>query len=126
MAVLDIRDRDDVVVVYFSQARILDEVVIREIGEEFRDLTLQASTDRKLLVNFGRVEFMSSSMIGQIMRLHKMCQQDKVKLKLCNISPKILEVFKIMRLDKILDIRDDEDAAMEAFGGAKRSWFGRS
>ena len=125
MPMLDIRDRNDVVVASFSQGRILDEMVIREIGEEFRDLTLQASSDHKLLLNFSRVEFMSSSMIGQIMRLHKQCQQDKVKLKLCNISPKILEVFKIMRLDKILDIRADEDAALEAFGSTKRSWFGR-
>ena len=36
-----------------------------------------------------------------------------------------LEVFKITRLDKLLDIRKTEADAMTAFGPPKKSWSGK-
>ena len=125
MALLDIQEKNDVVVVNFKQVKILDEATIRQIGEEFKNLTIEAAADRKLLLNFERVEFMSSSMIGQIIRLNKQCRNDKVRLKLCGISPGIMEVFNLMRLHKVLEIHQDEEEALEAFGPTRKGWFGR-
>ncbi len=62
-------------------------------------------------------------MIGQIVQLHKQCKNDKVKLKLCNISPDIKEVFRITGLTKLLEIYDDGAAALAAFGPPRRGWF---
>ncbi len=123
MSVIDICDKGDVVVVTFQHARILDETIIRQIGEEFKNLTLAAAADRKLLLNFERVGFMSSSMIGQIMLLNRHCKNDKIKLKLCNISPNIMEIFTLMRLNKVLEIHKSEDEALEAFGPKRRRFF---
>ncbi len=117
-----IRDKDDVVVVSFNQAKILDEPSVRQIGQEFQNLSLQAAASRKLLLDFSRVEFMSSAMIGQIMKLHKQCKQDKIRLKLCNIRPNIVEVFKITGLTKVLEIYPDGAKAIEAFGPPALGW----
>ena len=125
MAMLEIRDREDVVVVSFTHAKILDERVIHQIGQEFGKLTTEAAADRKLLLNFANVEFMASAMLGQIIRLSKQCKQDKVRLKLCNISPNIMEVFVITNLTKILEIHKTEEEAIEAFGPPKRRWLGK-
>ena len=73
-------------------------------------------------MNLEKIEFMASAMIGQIMLLHKQCKKDKIDLKLCSISPNIMEVFKITTLDKILDIQDNELKAIQAFGEPRRSW----
>lgn len=126
MSMLDIRDKNDVVVVSFRQVKILDEGTIREISEEFGKLTLEASADRKLLLNFQKVEFMSSSMIGLIIRLSKQCKNDKIQLRLCSISANIMEVFELMRLNKVLNLHKTESEALEAFGPTRRGWFGRS
>jgi anti-sigma B factor antagonist len=126
MPQLTITDRDDVVVVSFLESKILDEGVIRQIGEEFKKLTTESAAERKLLLKFTGVSFMSSSMIGQVMRLVKQCKADKVALKLCEIAPPIMEVFTITRLDKILDIHKTEGEAIKAFGPPRKSWFGRS
>ncbi len=119
---LSIRDKDDIVIVSFNQVKILDPAAIRQIGDELKNLTLQAAAGRKLLLDFSRVEFMSSAMIGEIMRLHKQCKQDKVKLKLCCISPNILEVFQITGLTKLLEIHPDGVKAIEAFGPPALGW----
>ncbi|MEZ6069421.1 MAG: STAS domain-containing protein [Pirellulales bacterium] len=118
---LKLVDRDDVVTVYFAAASILDESVIQQIGKEFTGVALEAAGERKLLLNFQGVKFMSSAMIGKIVRLHKQCKNDKITLKLCAIAPELLEVFTITRLDKILDIYDSEDKALASF--KKRGFF---
>lgn len=122
---LKIEDRGEVVLVSFAQSRILDEQAIRAIGKEFESLTTEAAADRKLLLSFSNVDYMSSAMIGQIMLLHKKCKADGIKLKLCNICPQVMEIFNITRLNKVLDIQKDEATALAAFSGAapKKGWF---
>jgi anti-anti-sigma factor len=125
MSQLNIADKDDVVMVTFTNFKILDESVIRNIGAEFDKLTTEAAAERKLLLNFDRVTFMSSAMIGQIMKLYKKAKADGIALKLCCIDPTIMEVFKITRLDKLLDIRKTEADAIAAFGPPRKSWLGK-
>jgi len=122
MASLTIDDEQDVVVVGFKDVTILDDTLIQQIGEEFKGLTLQAASGGKLLLDFSRVGFMSSAMIGQIVKLHKNCKRDKIKLKLCKISPNIFEVFQITGLNKLLDIQADREHAMAAFGPPPPGW----
>ena len=126
MALIEIRENEDVVVVSFTQSKILDGQTIQQIGREFGDLTLEASADRRLLLNFKKVDFMASAMLGKIILLHKQCKKDKIHLKLCHISPDIMEVFKITNLTKILEIHKTEEDAVEAFGGRKMGWFRRN
>ncbi len=125
MSVLEIRDAQDVVVVSLKHAKVLDEKLIRQIGAEFAKLTLEAAAERKLLLSFAKVEFMASAMISQIMLLNKQCKKDRVDLKLCSIIPNIMEVFKLMKLNKVFQIYADAPQALEAFGPTRRSWLQR-
>jgi len=40
------------------------------------------------------------------------------QLRLCNIAPKIREVFRITRLTKVFDIYEDLEGAAEGLSGA--------
>jgi anti-sigma B factor antagonist len=117
-----IRDKDDVVVVSFNHAKLIELDVVRAIGQEFKNLPLQAAANRKLLLDFSKVEFMTSGMIGEIVKLQKQCKQDKIRLKLCNICANIMEVFKITGLAKALEIYPDGMKALEAFGPPSVGW----
>jgi anti-anti-sigma factor len=110
-----------VLVICFTDARILDESRIRKLGDELIEL-LGRTDDEKVLLDFRHVDFMSSAMLGTIVRMNKKCKEYKAKLKLCSIAPEILKVFKITKLDKLLDIESDEEAALAAFN--KRGFFG--
>ena len=104
----------DVLVVYFTESRILDESTIQQIGTELEEMANRAEWG-KLLLNFSDVRFMSSSMLGKLVKLHKKCKNEKTHLKLCSISKDIMQVFKLMKLNKLLDICADETRAMIAF-----------
>ena len=111
----------DVLVVYFNDAQILDESKIQQISEELMAV-LGKCPSNKLLLNFNQVKFMSSSVLGRLVHLSKKCKTERIDLKLCNIAPEIMEVFKITRLNKVFEIHDDEQTAITAF--AKKGWFG--
>ena len=104
----------DVLVVYFTETRILDEATIQQIGNDLEKMADRAEFG-KLLLNFSDVRFMSSAMLGKLIKLNKKCKAEKTHLKLCDISKEIMEVFKLMRLHKLLDIYADETRAMIAF-----------
>ena len=104
----------DVLVVYFTESRILNEATIQQIGDDLEKMADRAEWG-KLLLNFSEVRFMSSAMLGKLIKLNKKCKNDSIHLKLCGISKDIMKVFKLMRLNKVLDIYTDETRAMVAF-----------
>ena len=120
MAILKSRDVGDVLVVDFTDTKILDEHRIAQIGKELLELEVEATVNKRMLVNFQSVEFMSSAMLGQLMLLNNQAKADRVVLKLCSISANLLPVFKLMRLKNIAF--STEEKALEAF--EKTGWFG--
>ena len=114
---------EDVLVVYFTDAKILDETRIQQIGQDLTSSAASAGQNKKMLVNFQGVQFMSSAMIGKLVLLNKKCKTDEVVLKMCAISPNVMEVFKITRLNKVFEIFDDQDKAIKSFSKGK-GWFG--
>jgi anti-sigma B factor antagonist len=123
MSSLKFQEIEDVLVVYFTDAKILDETRIAQIGQELMTAVGSAS-QKKMLVNFQGVQFMSSAMIGKLVLLSKKCKTDEVTLKLCCIQANVMEVFKITRLNKVFEIHDTEDKAVKSFGKGKGGWFG--
>jgi anti-sigma B factor antagonist len=119
---LRLQDQGEVLIVYFQATTLTDQSMIEQIGNELGDVALEAAGNRKLLVNFQGVKFMSSAMLGKLLPLHKRCKADKIKLKMCNISPNLKEVFVITNLVKLFDICGTEADAVASFD--KRGFFG--
>ncbi|MEN0110290.1 MAG: STAS domain-containing protein [Planctomycetota bacterium] len=113
--------KDGVLFVQLQDARLLDEARIQAVEKEL-DAAIDATTENGIVLDFSKVEFMSSSMLGKLVKTHKKCKGFKVKLKLCGVSADILEVFKITRLDKVFDIEKDADSARNAL--LKKGLFG--
>ena len=113
--------KDGILTIYFLEARILDEAQLEQLAQDVL-AELDKTTEERVILDFQNVKFMSSSMLGKLVQIHKKCKEFKVKLKLCSIDKDILEVFKITKLDKLFDIAADEAAARKAF--LKRGLFG--
>jgi anti-sigma B factor antagonist len=111
---LEVEDIGDVTVVNFTDRKILDEQNIQIIGEQLFSLVDELGRT-KLLLNFGNVEYLSSAALGKLITLNKKLQGVKGKLILCNIHPQIYEVFEITKLNKLLNIRKDEQEGLQAF-----------
>jgi anti-sigma B factor antagonist len=111
---LEVEEIGDVTVINFIDRKILDEQNIQIIGEQLFGLVEQEGR-RKLLLNFGNVEYLSSAALGKLITLNKKLQGAGGRLILCNIDPQIYEVFEITKLDKFFNIQKEEQAALQSF-----------
>ena len=111
---LELEEIGDVTVVSFVDRKILDEQNIQIIGDQLFNL-VEEQGKRKILLNFGNVEYLSSAALGKLITLNKKVQAAKGRLILCNIDPQIYEVFEITRLDKFFNIEKEEQKALQAF-----------
>ncbi len=68
----------------------------------------------KVVMNFTNVQFLSSSVLGLLIRISKKIYEQDGQLRLCNINSKIFSIFKITRLDKVFDICKDLPGAMNS------------
>lgn len=111
---LEVEDIGDVTVVKFADKKILDEQNIQVIGEQLFSLVDELGR-RKILLNFGNVEYLSSAALGKLITLNKKVNAVGGRLILCSIDPQIYEVFEITRLNKLFNIQHEEQAALQAF-----------
>lgn len=111
---LEVEDIGEVTVVNFIDRKILDEQNILKIGEDLFSLVDELGR-RKILLNFGNVEYLSSAALGKFITLNKKVAAAGGKLVLCNIDPQIYEVFEITKLNKLFNIQKEEQAALQAF-----------
>ena len=107
------RTEGEVTVVSFENDKILDEMLIQQLGDELIELT-QNDDVKKIVVNFDQVEFMSSAMIGKLVLLNKKCGAANKPLRFCSINSNLMEVFRLTNLDSVFPIDPDESAAMAA------------
>lgn len=113
--------RDGILFIQIDDIRLLDEARIQKLEQEL-DEAIDASTESRVILDFAKVQFMSSSMLGKLVKTQKKVTSYKAKMKLANVTPEIQEVFKITRLDKLFSIEPDVDAARKAF--LKKGLFG--
>ena len=101
----------EVLVVGLTDSKILDSQRIELIGRELQATVAQA-VQKKMVVSFSGVSFMSSAMITKLVMLNRSCKAQGVKLKFCDVSPNVMEVFKITNLNKLFDIQDTQEKAI--------------
>jgi len=111
---LEVSKSGEVSVVTFTDQKILDEAAIQELGAELFALVEQDNRKR-ILLDFTGVEFLSSAALGKLITFDRKLKTAQGRLKMCGLSPGILEVFQVTKLNKVFDIRSERSEALAAF-----------
>lgn len=104
------------------QERVVDDVIVlspeRGLHGEVENL-LKERIDA--LVRKGRLEILidmklmpriDSSELGRLIRSHLSVRQAGGKVRLCNISDKVMMLLKMSKLDTVLDLHRTEEEAL--------------
>ena len=102
-------------IVTLCDEKILEDESIRELQNSLLSVIEQGG-QICLVIDFSNVRFLSSAVLGLLIRLSKKIYESDGQLRLCKINSKIFEVFKITRLTKIFDIHKDRETAIISFG----------
>ena len=85
-----------------ANARSFESIVTERIG----------SGEQRLLVDFSRLTFISSSGMRVLLMAAKKLHASQGKLVLCAMPDHIHEVFRISGFDQIIPIRDTRESAL--------------
>jgi len=110
-AMLSVTKQDEVAVVTFVTSRILDQSNVQQLGEEL-DALIDEFQCSRIVLDFSNVNYMSSAVMGKLVSLLKKVKAAKGKIALCCIEDSILEIFKIMRFDKMFKIYGTNEKAV--------------
>jgi anti-sigma B factor antagonist len=111
---LDIEEVGDVTVAKFTDKKILDETNIQIIGNQLFGL-VDEDHRQKIVLDFSNVEYLSSAALGKLITMDKKVKGAKGKLRLCAIKPDIYEVFAITKLNKLFQIYENQEQALQGF-----------
>jgi len=117
------RQTGDVTVIDLKGAITLSEALTGEkegagarpvvVGEIVRQLLQQGRL--KIMLNLQEVSYIDSSGIGELVGVFTSVQRHGGQLKLLNPVPKVVNVLRLTRLDRLFPVETDEAAAIQSF-----------
>lgn len=97
---------DQTVVRFLPRSAVTEENL-----EPFRELLtrLAATPGAKVVIDFGNVQFLSSAALGVLILLHQRFQRAGGRLTVHALSPDLLDVFRLTKLDSLFGFDPDDD-----------------
>src|SRR5262249_33652737 len=89
-----------VLVITFAGEFLIDEGLIQEVREDLVKL-VDKHRRANVLLNFREVQAMSSTMLAVLLKVARKVASAQGRLKLCSISPDLVEIFRITRFDRM-------------------------
>jgi len=109
-----VREKDGVIVFDLAGEIRLSDNVSPALQRQVVEQLAEGKSD--ILLNFAKVDFIDSYGIGDIVASYLAVKEQKGRLKLSCLSPKIWLIFQYSGLTRVLEIFDSEDKAIQSFG----------
>jgi anti-sigma B factor antagonist len=108
---------DKATVVEFKTASLMDQLDLQNISDHLYEL-VDKQDKRQIILDFERVQYLSSQAIGIVLTMNKKLSALKhTKLVLCGVGPRLMELVKITRLDRVLTIKPTQKEALATING---------
>lgn len=105
----------EVLIVTFQDTSLLDSAQLESIGTELYDL-VDNKARKRLILDFAKVQFMSSSALGVLITLRKKATAIKGDIVICGLRKDLMRVFEITNLVKMFTFKPNEEQALAHFG----------
>lgn len=96
-------ERGLITVGHIHATSVLDAMNVSQFGQEVIGYVKQHA-GLHLLLDFGRVEYLSSAVLTELLRISQACKEVGGSLRLCCLSNDIRKVFEITNLDRMFTI----------------------
>lgn len=112
---IDVRDVDSAKVIRFLDRQVFDERTVREVAEQVAAALPNDGSPIQVVLDFSEVALISSSLLSKLILLQRRVDASHGKLRLCEMSPVLLQVFRTSNLDRLFTITRDLREALAAF-----------
>lgn len=107
--------QNDVTIVSFNEASIGTIADVEALSKRITRL-IEEEKPAKMIVDFERVKFFSSQILGLLLDIRKKLQAYDGRVVISGINPQLHRVFKITNLDKIFAFYPNTGSAVKDIG----------
>jgi anti-sigma B factor antagonist len=111
---IQVADTDGVTVIRFNDNQLFDERTVREVAEQIAVSLPSDGSPIRLILDFSDVSLLSSSALSKLILIQRRVDATRGKLRLCELSPILQQVFRTSNLDRLFAIDRDQRTALEA------------
>ena len=86
----------------------------------FVDELARTGGPHKVILDLSGVKVLNSSAIGVLINFQKRVRDVRGALKICCVDPFVLDLFRLTKMDQVLDLADSRDDAIAAYQGKAR------
>ncbi|MDG2470132.1 MAG: STAS domain-containing protein [Pirellulaceae bacterium] len=105
----------DMIAVTINANRVMDPVLIGDLGQELQTL-FDSQPGKTFLLDLHNIEFLSSAVLNRLIVLDKSVKSAGGTMAFYKPSTAVSEVFSITKLDLLFQIYEDRAAAIAALG----------
>jgi anti-sigma B factor antagonist len=86
-------------------------------SQEFKnDINPVLDEHKQVVFDLSELNFVDSSGCGALVSCLRRVRKDSGDLRLCRVASQVLDLFGVIRMDRIFEIFDTRDEAIAAFG----------
>ena len=108
---ITLSEHGDVLVVSFKMRLLNDEENIEQLGQELFSLVEQANW-LKLVLDLTSVEYLTSSVLGKLITLHRKLHRSQGKMVLFGLSEGVDAILRTSKLLTYFSIAENREAAI--------------
>jgi anti-anti-sigma factor len=101
-------------VVEFTTASLMESAQLEQMAERL-DHLVDEQDQRHIVLDFERVQYLSSQAIGMLLGMQKkLASLKNSRLILCGVGPRLMELLRITRLDRVLTVKPTQAEAVKS------------
>jgi anti-sigma B factor antagonist len=108
-------ETNGITVIRFLDRQLFDERTVREVADQVLAALPNDNSPIRIILDFSDVNLISSTLLSKLILLQRRVANSGGKLRLCEMSPVIQQVFRTSNLDRLFSIDRDQRAAIESF-----------
>ncbi|MEM1013200.1 MAG: STAS domain-containing protein [Planctomycetota bacterium] len=93
---------------------MMDQSKIDTLSE--RVAALVKASRARIILDLAKVEYISSSMVGALLSARKSTKKKGGETVLCGLNPRLEQLLKLVKLDKMFRIEPDAESALAKAG----------
>jgi anti-sigma B factor antagonist len=102
-----------IIIVSFDNVNRFNALIAEPVKEQMKSFFVKPNT--KLILNMEGVDFVDSTGFGVFLSIMKTANNNYGFFKICNITPGVMELFKLLQLHNVFEIYNTREDCIKSF-----------
>lgn len=104
---------NDIIVVKFNNIDRFNALISDPVKEDLKKIADKPGI--KLILSLEGIKFIDSTGFGVFLSILKTANNNQGQFKICNITPQVMELFKLLQLQNVFELYESIEDGVKSF-----------